>query len=169
LNPILLLFAIVILLAMVLNPIMAALERKGIKRGLAILLLALIFGGILALVFWLLIPPLLEQLNELIRRTPEYWNRLQTQAEVFSQRYPNLQTALPDAEKVVNTLGARIGEVLQLVVQSTFQIVGGLFFGAIFATLLLVFILINPEPLVTFYLKVVPDRHREAARVHFYA
>jgi putative permease len=163
LNPILLLFAIVILLAMVLNPIMAALERKGIKRGLAILLLAVIFGGILALVFWLLIPPLLEQLNELIRRTPEYWNRLQTQAEVFSQRYPNLQTALPDAEKVVNTLGARIGEVLQLLVQSTFQIVGGLF-GAIFATLLLVFILINPEPLVTFYLKVVPDRHREAAR-----
>jgi putative permease len=163
LKPILLLFAIVILLAMVLNPIMAALERKGIKRGLAILLLAVIFGGILALVFWLLIPPLLEQLNELIRRTPEYWNRLQTQVEVFSQRYPNLQTALPDAEKVVNTLGARIGEVLQLLVQSTFQIVGGLF-GAIFATLLLVFILINPEPLVTFYLKVVPDRHREAAR-----
>jgi predicted PurR-regulated permease PerM len=67
LNPILLLFAIVILLAMVLNPIMAALERKGIKRGLAILLLAVILGGILALVFWLLIPPLLEQLNELIR------------------------------------------------------------------------------------------------------
>jgi predicted PurR-regulated permease PerM len=56
LKPILLLFAIVILLAMVLNPIMAALERKGIKRGLAILLLAVIFGGILALVFWLLIP-----------------------------------------------------------------------------------------------------------------
>ena len=67
LNPILLLFAIVILLAIVLNPIMAALERKGIKRGLAILLLAVILGGILALVFWLLIPPLLEQLNELIR------------------------------------------------------------------------------------------------------
>lgn len=163
LKPILLLFAIVILLAMVLNPVIASLERKGIKRGLAVLLLAVIFVGVLALVFWLLIPPLLEQLNELIRRTPEYWNRLQTQAEAFSQRYPYIQNALPDAEKVVNTVGARIGEVLQLLVQSTFHIVGGLF-GAIFATLLLVFILINPEPLVTFYLKLIPDRHRDAAR-----
>jgi predicted PurR-regulated permease PerM len=157
LKPILLLFAIVILLATVLNPIIAFLERKGIKRGLAVLLLGVIFVGVLALVFWLLVPPLLEQLNELIRRTPEYWNRLQTQAEAFSQRYPYIQNALPDAEKVVNTVGARIGEVLQLLVQSTFHIVGGLF-GAIFATLLLVFILINPEPLVTFYLKLIPDR-----------
>jgi predicted PurR-regulated permease PerM len=163
LQPILLLFAIVILLAMVLNPIIASLERKGIKRGLAVLLLAVSFVGVLALVFWLLLPPLLEQLNELIRRTPEYWNRLQTQAETYSQRYPYIQNALPDAEKVVNTFGARIGEVLQLLVQSTFHIVGGLF-GAIFAALLLVFILINPEPLVTFYLKLIPDRHRDAAR-----
>jgi predicted PurR-regulated permease PerM len=66
------LFAMVILLAMVLNPIIASLERRGIKRGLAVLLFAMIFVGVLALVFWLLIPPLLEQLNELIRRTPEY-------------------------------------------------------------------------------------------------
>ena len=163
LKPILLLFAIVILLAMVLNPIIVSLERKGVKRGLAILLLALIFVGVLALVFWLLLPPLLEQLNELIRRTPEYWNRLQTQAEAFSRRYPYIQNALPDTEKVLNTVGARIGEVLQLLVESTFHIVGGLF-GAIFAALLLVFILINPEPLVTFYLKLIPEQHRDAAR-----
>src|ERR1700719_2783756 len=163
LKPILLLFAVVILLAMVLNPVIASLERKGIKRGLAALLLAVISVGVLALVFWLLIPPLLEQLNELIRRTPEHWNRLQTKAEAFSQRYPYIQNRLPDAEKGVNTVGARIGEVLQLLVQSTFHMVGGLF-GAIFATLLLVFILINPEPLVSFYLKLIPDRHRDAAR-----
>ena len=54
LKPILLLFAVVILLAMMLNPVIAPLERKGIKRGLAVLLLAVIFVGVLALVFWLL-------------------------------------------------------------------------------------------------------------------
>src|ERR1700724_1547894 len=111
LKPILLLFAVVILLAMVLNPVIASLERKGIKRGLAVLLLAVIFVGVLALVFWLLIPPLLEQLNELIRRTPEYWNRLQTQSEAFSQRYPYIQNALPDAEKVENRGCARLGSI----------------------------------------------------------
>jgi predicted PurR-regulated permease PerM len=90
-------------------------------------------------------------------------NRLEMQGEAFSQRYPYIQKASPDTEKVLNTVGARIGEVLQLLVQSTFQIVGGLF-GAIFAALLLVFILINPEPLVTFYLKLIPDQHGDAAR-----
>lgn len=163
LNHILLLFAIVILLAMVLNPVIAWFESKGVKRGLAVLILAMFFVGALALVSYFLLPPLLEQLNELIRRTPEYWNRVQTQAEAFSQRYPSIQNALPDTDRILNTVGARIGEVLQLLVQSTVQIVGGLF-GAVFAALLLIFILINPEPLVTFYLKLVPDRHRDAAR-----
>src|SRR5947209_8769671 len=56
-----LLFALVFLLAMVLNPVVVALERRGIKRGIAVGLLALAAAGLLALGLWLVAPRLLDQ------------------------------------------------------------------------------------------------------------
>ena len=163
LKSILLLFAVVFLVAMVLNPIIAFLERKRIHRGLAVALLALAFLAVYALVLAFLIPPLLTQVDELIRQTPEAWNRVQAQVQAFGQRYPYIQQAIPQADKVLNTVGAQAGVLLQLLFESSFQIVGGLF-GSVFAVLLLVFVLINPQPLVVRLLTLAPDHHREASR-----
>src|SRR5271165_2313913 len=91
LKSILLLFAVVFLVAMVLNPIIAFLERRGIHRGLAVALLALAFVAVYALVLAFLIPPLLTQVDELIRQTPEAWNRAQVQVQAFGRRYPYIQ------------------------------------------------------------------------------
>jgi len=49
LKSIILLFAVVFLVAMVLNPIVAFLERRHIRRGLAVALLALVFLALFAL------------------------------------------------------------------------------------------------------------------------
>jgi putative permease len=163
LKSILLLFAVVFLVAMVLNPIIAFLVRKGLPRGLAVALLALIFVALFALALSFLIPPLLTQLDELIRQTPEAWKRVQTQVLAFGQRYPYLQQAIPEANTVLNTVGARASDLLRLLFQSSFRIVGGLF-GSIFAVLLLVFVLIDPYPVVIRFLTLVPEDHREASR-----
>src|SRR5271170_275550 len=163
LKSILLLFAVVFLVAMVLNPIIVFLERKRIHRGLAVALLALAFVAMYALVLAFLIPPLLTQVDELIRQTPEAWNRVQAQVQAFGRRYPYIQQTIPQADKVLNTVGAQAGVLLQLLFESSFQIVGGLF-GSVFAVLLLVFVLINPQPLVVRLLTLAPDRHREASR-----
>jgi putative permease len=163
LKSILLLFAIVFLVAMVLNPIVTFLERRRIHRGLAVALLALGFVAVFALALSFLIPPLLTQLDELIRQTPQAWNRVQAQVQVFGQRYPSIQQAVPEADKVLDTVGARAGDLLGLLYKSSFRIVGGLF-GSVFAVLLLAFVLINPQPLVFRFLSLVPDRQREASR-----
>src|ERR1041384_5693697 len=71
LRTILLLFAIVFLIAMVLNPIVVWLERRRVPRGLgvALILLALvILAAILAIVA---IPPLIAQVEGLVRRAPD--------------------------------------------------------------------------------------------------
>jgi putative permease len=163
LKSILLLFAVVFLVAMVLNPIVAFLEKRRIHRGLAVVLLALAFVAVFALAISFLIPPLLTQLDELIRQTPEACNRVQAQVQAFGQRYPSIRQAIPESDKVLDTVGARAGDLLGLLFKSSFRIVGGLF-GSVFAVLLLVFVLINPQPLVVRFLTLVPDHSREASR-----
>jgi putative permease len=153
LHSILLLFAVVFLVAMVLNPIVAFLEKKGLRRGVALLALAMSF----------LIPPLLAQIDELVRKTPAAWTRVQAQVQAYGERYPSIQQAIPEADKVLNTVGARAGDLMRLLFESSFRIVGGLF-GSVFAVLLLVFILSNPQPLVVRFLTLVPERQREPAR-----
>ena len=163
LHSILLLFAVVFLVAMVLNPIVAFLENKGIRRGLAVALVAIAFVALLALAMSFLIPPLLAQIDELVRKTPAAWTRVQTQVQAYGERYPSIQQAIPEADKVLNTVGARAGDLMRLLFESSFRIVGGLF-GGVFAVLLLVFILSNPQPLVVRFLTLVPERQREPAR-----
>src|SRR5580692_1955672 len=166
LRPIMLLFAVVFLVAMVLNPIVAFLQRRRIHRGLAVALLALALVAVFALALSFLIPPLLTQVDELIRQTPKAWNRVQAQVQAFGQRYPSIQQAIPEADKVLDTVGARAGDLLGLLYKSSFRIVGGLF-GSVFAVLLLAFVLINPQPLVVRFLILVPEHHREPARRTF--
>jgi putative permease len=163
LQSILLLFAVVFLVAMVLNPLVAFLERRRIHRGLAVGLLALAFVALFALALSFLIPPLLTQVDELIRQTPQAWSRVQAQVLAFGHRYPSIQQAMPEADKVLDTVGARAGDLLGLLYKSSFRIVGGLF-GSVFAVLLLAFILIDPQPMVVRFLSLVPDHHREPAR-----
>src|SRR5271165_7604345 len=163
LKSILLLFAVVFLVAMVLNPIVAFLQRRRIHRGLAVALLALALVAVFALALSFLIPPLLTQVDELIRQTPKAWNRVQAQVQAFGQRYPSIQQAIPEADKVLDTVGARAGDLLGLLYKSSFRVVGGLF-GSVFAVLLLAFVLINPQPLVVRFLTLVPDHYREASR-----
>src|SRR6266481_1136271 len=110
LKSILLLFVVVFLVAMVLNPIVAFLERRHIHRGLAVALLALVFAAVFTLALSFLIPPLLTQVDELIRKTPDAWNRVQAQLQAFGQRYPSIQQAIPEADKVLNTVEARAGD-----------------------------------------------------------
>jgi putative permease len=162
LQAILLLFAVVFLLAMVLNPIIAFLQRRRIPRGFAVALLGLAFVGGFALALSFLIPPLLTQMDDLIRRTPETWGRVQAQVVAFGKHYPYIRQAIPEADKVFDTVGARSGDLLRLLFESSFRIVGGLF-GSLFAVLLLVFILVNPRPLVFRLLTLVSDHHRDAA------
>jgi predicted PurR-regulated permease PerM len=163
LKSILLLFAVVFLVAMVLNSIVAFLERRRVHRGLAVALLALALVAVFALALSFLIPPLLTQVDELIRETPAAWNRVQAEVQAFGQRYPSIQQAIPESDKLLDTVGARAGDLLGLLYKSSFRIVGGLF-GIVFAVLLLVFVLIGPQPLVVRFLTLVPDHHREASR-----
>ncbi|MDQ3815635.1 MAG: AI-2E family transporter [Armatimonadota bacterium] len=60
----------VFLAAMVLNPAVTALEERGLKRALAVVLVLLLLLGLGALDGWLMVPPILEQTEQLTQRRP---------------------------------------------------------------------------------------------------
>ena len=162
LQSIVLLFAVVFLLAAVLNPVVAWLERRRVPRiaGVALVVLALVAVVVTIVLF--AIPPVANQVEGLIKSAPSVWQNVRSRMTSFVQSYPTIRDALPQTDEIAGKVGAAAGAVGNVVLKSTLGFVGGLL-SSLLALLLLVFILINPEPLVAGYLAVVPNRYHEKA------
>ena len=77
----LLLFAVVFLAAMVLNPPVTALERRGFKRTPIAAVTVLLLAGSLLAVTWLATPPFLAEMNSQAAQAPVYEQRIRRQSE----------------------------------------------------------------------------------------
>jgi predicted PurR-regulated permease PerM len=161
--PVLLLFGIVILLAMVLNPLVIALERRRVPRPIGAALVLIALAAIAVLVVAVAVPTFTNELQSLIQRLPGAWQSIRGQIADFAERYPALQNALPQADQIATTVGNQAGTMANVLLRSTLGVVGGVFV-LVFSLLVLIFVLANPKPLVTGYLALIPDRHREKAR-----
>jgi putative permease len=164
LKPALLLCTVSFLVAMVVNPLIVRLERRGLKRGLAVLLVGILFLIAVVLAFWLLIPAFLDQLQALVQSAPDTWKRIYGQIGVWIDRYPIFKSAISDRQSdMFNAAQAQVGGVAKFLLRSTLGVFGSIF-GAIFGLMLAVFALSDPLPIVNAYLKLAPERHREPAR-----
>ena len=161
--PVLLLFGIVILLAMVLNPLVIALVRRRVPRPMGAALVLIALAAIAVLVVAVAVPTFTNELQSLIQRLPGAWQSIRGQIADFAERYPALQNALPQADQIATTVGNQAGTMANVLLRSTLGVVGGVFVF-VFSLLVLIFVLANPKPLVTGYLALIPDRHREKAR-----
>ena len=163
LESVLLLFAIVFLVAMVLNPIVVWLQRHRFPRGLAVALVLLGLLVVIATVVLFAIPPLARQLNSLVQNTPQVWDGIRARMDALGQKYPAVRDALPQTDEIVSKIAAAAGTVGNILLRSTIGFVGGVFSAAL-AILLLFFVLANPEPIVAFYLALAPTRFHEQAK-----
>lgn len=160
---VILLFVVVFLLATVLNPVVMWIERRGVKRGLAVILVILALIGLLVALIWLVVPVVLRQVDQLTQSAPHLRENILKQIKVLSDRYPALDKNLPETETVVNAAKEQTAGIVQIVLKTGLGIVGALFVSIV-ALLLLVFTLANPKPLVAGFLAAVPPRHRDTTR-----
>src|SRR5512133_3758840 len=90
--PVLLLFGIVILLAMVLNPLVVYLERRRVPRPAGVALVLLTLATIVVLVVAVAVPTFTDELQLLIQRAPNAWQSIRGHIADFTERYTALQT-----------------------------------------------------------------------------
>jgi predicted PurR-regulated permease PerM len=163
LQPVILLFALVFLLAMVLNPIVVWLSGScRIPRFVSVILLMLALVAVTSTIVLFAVPPLTRQTQELVRSTPRVWQGIRTRIESLTKSYPEVREALPRTDEIAGKAGAAAGTLGNILLRSTLGLVGGVA-SFVFAILLLVFALANPRPLVAAYLALAPNRYREQA------
>jgi Predicted permease len=162
LQSVILLFALVFLLAMVLNPIVVWLQKRHIPRFVSVILLMFALIAVVGTIVLFAIPPLARQTQELIHSAPSVWQGIRLRIESLTQSYPTVREALPRTDEIAGKAGAAAGTVGSILLKSTIGLVGGLA-SIVFAVLLLIFVLANPRPLVAAYLALAPDRYREQA------
>jgi predicted PurR-regulated permease PerM len=164
LKSVLLIFSVSIVTAMILNGPVAALERRGMRRSIAVVVLCLVLVGVFALAMRLLVPPFLEQSDQLIRQLPSDWTRIYDQTKDWIQRYPIIQAAIPrQPADLISAFGNQASGVASFLVRSTLNLFETLICIGLWL-LLVLFTLFNPEPIVAAYLELVPVRYRQPAR-----
>jgi len=164
LQAVLILFAVTLILAMICNPLVARLQRHGIKRGLAVALLGVTLLALIVAGISFLLPPFLEQVQQLVQQAPDVWKRVYGQVQAFLKHYPFIADALPSQpNEIVQAAGSQVGGVASFLLRSTVSVVTSVILFVL-CVLIWIFLLVNPEPLVAGYLELMVPRHREGAR-----
>jgi predicted PurR-regulated permease PerM len=144
LNGILLPFIAGIVIAYMFSPLVDRIERTGLPRGWATLILLLLMALVCALALIFLAPHFLHQLAALIEAIPGIYARLRTLAVEASGRWLGSVERVPGPEQI-GSLTSGLGEALASILKSVLS--GGLavvnFFGLLAVT-----------PVVAFYLLV---------------
>lgn len=156
LRGILLPFVVGIVLAYFLNPLADAMERWGVNRSLAAVLLVGFMVLVLAAALTLLVPLIVEQMRQLAVAWPDLSERIKQSLETFARdrlgaHYPKLEVAI---ERATNDLQAAIAG-------SAASLVGSVWTGSLAVVNMISLLLITP--VVVFYLLV--DWHKLLERV----
>src|SRR5438046_7272749 len=109
LQPVVLLFAIIFLLAMVLNPIVVWLQKHHVPRLASVILLMLTLVAVTGTIMLFAIPPLARQSQELVQSAPKVWQGIRARIESLTQNYPAVREALPRSDEIAGRGGAAAG------------------------------------------------------------
>ncbi len=145
---IILLLLISLILASAMEPLVDALHEKKVPRVLSVFVVYIIFIGVAALVIYLMIPPVIQQVKILQANLPQYGQALQSQ-------FGGL-----DVQSFLQSLvsGFNGGNV----VQSTFGVFNGAL-NAIAVVIISVYLVAEEKGMKTFVASLLPARHHEFA------
>jgi predicted PurR-regulated permease PerM len=156
-------------LAYLLDPLVRQVQRLGLSRAIASVVVVLIFIALIALALILLLPVLAEQIADFFARVPHYIERLRQLLTEASQGWIGkyLGERMPDAQKSAGTVAATAATWV------------GAFLGSLWTggrALVSVLSLVVITPIVAFYLLLdwprmlqtidswTPVQHRETVR-----
>ncbi|SKA04621.1 Predicted PurR-regulated permease PerM [Selenihalanaerobacter shriftii] len=158
-----------ILIVYLVEPFIDWLVNKGVSRNLALgLILILLISGIFIIGFFA-VPPLLEELNTLAQRLPDYGIKIQEIIDRINYKYDNIN--LPPTIRTIidNTINRIQTVILRFVEKTTAVIIGVLsrFFSLVMAPILAFYMLKDIEMLKKNFWCLIPKKNRKEAKQLF--
>ena len=158
----LLLFALI--LALVINGPVATLEKKGMRRFWACLIVFGIILLVIGLLGWLIVPKISDQITTLINNLPGYANQLSKNVATWFKDYPEINR---DIQKQGITLSEWIPSVprtLMSIGNYSLSIMTVVLLVILFISMV-VYAVTNPRPLLQLYFSFFPEsKHDKATR-----
>ncbi|HWG84110.1 MAG TPA: AI-2E family transporter [Deinococcales bacterium] len=162
----LLLLTLATVLAAALNSAATWLQGKlHVPRSVAALLAVLVPLVAFAAAAWLLVPALVAQVSDLTESLPERVRSLQRSLGPLAESFPPLrQLTEPDA---INNLGGNLSGSGERIASGALSVLGSLarlLAALIFLVVLVLYMLVKPEPLVQGIIGAIPSRDRDRAK-----
>jgi predicted PurR-regulated permease PerM len=115
LRSLLILLFISLVLAAAMSRPAAWLERRGLPRGLAVALVQLLALGVLLVVGYIVLPPLVDEVAGFVKRVPTYVDRFQGLRRDYARirtNYPELGSFDSEVSKLADRAGSVVGKRL---------------------------------------------------------
>lgn len=143
---IILLLLIALILASAMEPLVDALHQKKVPRIISVFMVYVVFLGVVVLVIYSMIPPVIEQVKILQANLPEYGKALQTQfAGLDIQSFlQNLMSGFSGGNVVQNTFGVFNGAL-----------------NAVAVIVISVYLVAEQKGMKNFIASLLPPHHQE--------
>jgi predicted PurR-regulated permease PerM len=156
------LFALAFFFAIVLDPPIRKLDRRGLSRGWSVAVIALTVLGAVGLALFLAVPPIIQESADLVRNSPQYAEQLRQRLMGWLASYPELQAQVADIQLDQGRLTELGQNWLPRIGRYSLSLLGGLFsFFVIFVITL--YTLADPGPLVRGAVRAAPPEYRGIA------
>lgn len=156
---------IAIILSLYLGAVTDFLEERGHLPRRAAFFVALL-GSLAALVglFWLLVPPVLEQTRSLFQVLPQYIDNWEKGIDTFARRFPAMRDVWqPGQHKVLRAVYDQVTSSAESIVPKLFSVVNGLI--EVFAVgVMSIYLTLQPGVYREWLIALFPPIHRDLVR-----
>ncbi len=152
-------------IAWLFNPLVCKLENKGIKRGLASILVYILFLLILLGFFYLLIPTVYDQINELINSLPGILNSLESWLSRFLENFneydfiniKNIEDSLiGNLESFISTTTQNLPTLIMNMIGNVFSGLGTLMISLVIG----IYMLLDFDRVSDHLMRFIPKTHK---------
>ncbi|MBI3911025.1 MAG: AI-2E family transporter [Armatimonadetes bacterium] len=159
-----LIFALILVLAMVLHPAVTWLEQRRCPRGLAAVLVTTAFIGLFAGAAALMLPVTVRQSMDFGQQIQTQWPQWRDRAIAWLHRYPELEGWINgNIDSFSREITPHLSRLLLQFGRYTLNVVAALIATSILYVMV-IFVLAQPEPLVRGLLGAVPEQQRQATK-----
>jgi len=161
---VILLFFFAIVFTIVLNGAVTWLERRNIRRTLASLIVFFSVLVLLALLAWMVVPKIVTQIELLLTNLPNYLDGLNSRISKWIGEYGSNQQPPPAMNNAITL--PQVSSIINSIGQYSIQLFKNVLL-IIFFFCLVIYMLLNPRPLLEVYLSFFPSAKKEKAAEAF--